>query len=509
MALSLDYTDAEYDAVNMAESLRDFVHGSWEVIEPGNELKGGFYIDAICEHLQAVHDGHIRRLVITIPPGFLKSTITSVAFPAWVWTSKPQTRMLTISHEFENVAMRDAIKSRRIISSDWYQERWGWKFQLMGDQNAKQRYENDKTGMRNSLGTGMGVTGRRADMLIVDDPHDARDIYYPNQMAEVVRWWNESMPSRLNDPKTGKRIVIQQRLSENDLAAECISQGYEHLNLPMEYTPTTHVTSIGWKDLRTRPGELLHPERYGENEVAQLKRELGTQAFASQYNQDPQPAEGGMFKPHWWRYWQPRGDNFGPVRVKMPNGETKDVYADEAPPWWDNQAQSWDMTFKETKSGSYVVGLVGGTHGPNAYLTDCMRERVEFTDAVRMVQKMTARHPDVSAKIIEEKANGAAIMSYLQDTISGMIPYSVQGSKEARASSATPRVESGHWYLPHPKMPGYEWVDAFIDELARFPSEPNDQGDAFSQLDHYLNSAQGMLQPVSGDLADYLSSQWM
>lgn len=346
------------------------------------------------------------------------------------------------------------------------------------------------------------------DKIIIancDDPHDAEDAYSPKNLEAAVRWWNETMPSRLNDPKTGAKIVIQQRIHVNDLAGNVIEQGYEHLNLPMEYDPDhAHITSIGWADPRTERGEVLDPVRYGPDEIAEKKTELGTQAYAAQYQQQPVSAEGGMFKRHWWRYWQPRGENYPAVPVKMPDGSTRHVWAEEQPAWWDVQAQSWDMTFKETKSGSYVVGLVGAMSGPNGYLLDCYRDRVEFTAAVAAVRQMTRNHPDAGAKLIEDKANGPAVIDTLSNDISGIIPVGVDGSKQARAASSTPRVEAGNWYVPHPDMPGAEWVPAFIEECAAFPDgSHDDQVDAFSQLDRYLASNVAGLD----DYFTYMSNQ--
>lgn len=489
--------------IELAEkSMRHFARQAWHVVEPGRELVPGFYVDAICDHLQAVAHGEITRLLITLPPGFLKSTLVSVLFPSWLWIDNPSLRFLTTSHD-SDLAMRDAVRSRRVITSEWYQDRWGDRFAMTTDQNVKTRYENDKTGHRISLGTGSGITGKRGDMLICDDPHDAEDAHSDTALQSAVRWWNETVPSRLNDPKTGAKIIIQQRIHVSDLAGEAISQGYEHLNLPMEYDPDhAHVTGIGWNDPRTTEGELLDPVRYGPKEVAEKRQELGSQAYSAQYQQQPVVSEGGMFKRHWWRYWQPRGSTYPAVPVKMPDGSTRHVWAEEQPAWWDTSAQSWDMTFKETKSGSYVVGLVGGTYGPNGYLIDLYRDRVEFIGAVAAVRRMTQNHPGVSAKLIEDKANGPAVISELGATVDGLIAIGVDGSKAARASSVTPRVEAGNWFLPHPDMPGAEWVPAFIDELASFPTGAHDdQVDAFSQLDRYLMASAASLDEYEAYMA--------
>lgn len=498
--------DIDAIQVELAEkSFRHFVQQVWPLIEPGRELVPGFYIDAICDHLQAVAEGDIWRLVITLPPGFLKSTLVSVLFPAWKWIGDPSYRFITASHD-SDLALRDAVRSRRVIVSDWYQARWGDRFMMTTDQNVKARYENDQTGHRIALGTGSGITGKRADLVLVDDPHDAEDAHRDTALENTVRWWNETVPSRLNDPKYGPKIVIQQRIHVHDLAGTVIAHGYDHLDLPMEYDPDHAVsaTSLGWTDPRTEPGVLLDPVRYGPDEVAEKRRELGSVAYNAQYQQRPVSAEGGMFKRHWWRIWQPRGADLPPVSVKQPDGSTTMVRAIEAPAWWDASAQSWDMTFKKTDAGSYVVGLVGATHGANGYiLPGRYRDRTDFPGSVNALQTMTAKYPDVAAKLVEEKANGAAVLDTLRSSISGLIPVSVDGSKEARASSATARVEAGNWYLPHPVIA--PWVDEFIDELSSFPTgHHDDQVDAFSQLDRYLfgGMATGM-----DDLAASLNQQ--
>ena len=172
--------------------LREFVKQSWHIIEPVRELVPGFYIDAISDHLQAVATGDIKRLVITIPPGFLKSTIVSVLFPAWLWIDHPSFRFITTSHD-SDLAMRDAVRSRRVMTSEWYQERWGDRFAMTTDQNVKTRYENDQTGHRISLGTGSGITGKRGDMILCL-PAD-----------EIV--WTEDGPMEIGPLVWGRRDV--------------------------------------------------------------------------------------------------------------------------------------------------------------------------------------------------------------------------------------------------------------------------------------------------------------
>jgi predicted phage terminase large subunit-like protein len=199
-----------------------------------------------------------------------------------------------------------------------------------------------------------------------------------------------------------------------------------------------------------------------------------------------------MFKKHWWRYWKPRNTHLPPVRVKGPGGVDEYIEAVELPMDWDNSAQSWDMTFKDTSDGSYVVGMVGKRRGSQLFLIDLIRARMDFPATLHALATLTAKHPDVVAKLIEEKANGAAVISSVESTMSGVIAVQVDGSKEARAHSVTPFVEAHNVFLPHPDLPGYEWVGGFIAELAAFPTGKNDdQVDGFAQLGRYLLAGNG------------------
>ena len=167
------------------------------------------------------------------------------------------------------------------------------------------------------------------------------------------------MSTRVNDPKTAAKVVVMQRCHQRDLSGHLLEQGgWEHLCLPAEYENSRQVTSIGFADPRTEHGELLWPERFGPTEIESLKRSLGSYATAGQLQQRPSPAEGGILKRHWWRYWQPRGMNLPPVEVRLPDGSHKLVEAIEVPRHIDVQVQSWDCSFKDMDSSDFVVGQV-------------------------------------------------------------------------------------------------------------------------------------------------------
>jgi len=160
----------QLQAEKASRNLYEFVRQAWHVLEPNTAFVDGMHMRAICEHLQAVTAGRIRDLIINVPPGHAKSLLTSVFWPAWVWTRHPETRWLFASYA-ASLSVRDSLRCRRLIESEWYQRRWGNRFQLCGDQNQKHRFENDRTGYRLATSVGGAATGERADIVVVDDPH--------------------------------------------------------------------------------------------------------------------------------------------------------------------------------------------------------------------------------------------------------------------------------------------------------------------------------------------------
>jgi hypothetical protein len=269
----------ELDRVECEDSLYMFLTNAWRFLD-SSPWKDGWPIEAVAEHLQAVVDGDIRRLIINIPPRMGKSSITSVALPAWTWaqsqrspTSGPGVQFLHASYA-NQLSLRDSVKCRRLIESPWYQSHWGERFKLNSDQNTKSRFSNDKGGERLITSIGAAVTGEGGSIIVVDDPNAANEAFSEASVQATIDWWDGTMSTRLNDPKTGAYIIIQQRLAEDDLTGHVLSKDvgeWTHLCLPMRYEPErSFVSTIGWQDPRTEPGELLWPERFGENEVKAL-----------------------------------------------------------------------------------------------------------------------------------------------------------------------------------------------------------------------------------------------
>lgn len=438
-----------------------FVREGWHVVEPASPYVPGWHLDAIAEHLEAVTHGKIRNLIINIPPRHMKSLSVCVFWPCWEWTEDPYVRWLFSSYS-DRLATRDSLKCRRLIQSPWYQERWGDAFKLTGDQNEKTRFENNKAGYRLATGVGGAATGEGGDRLIVDDPIKAKDANSQAARDSANTWWDETMSTRGNDPKTVAKVIIMQRLHEDDLTGHVLTkmreggEHYEHLCLPAEYEPRVYVSGIGWSDPRTEDGALLWPARFGADELERLKRSLGSYGASGQLQQQPVPRGGGMIKRAWWKFYK------------------------VAPAHFDQIVDSWDMTFKDTTASDFVSGQKWGRVGADVYLLARIHDRMNFPTAQQAVKNLAAIPPQAPAKLVEDKANGSAIIASLRSIVAGLIPVEPQGGKQARAAAVSPFIEAGNAYLPDPEIA--PWIEEFIAECAAFPlALYDDDVDAMSQ----------------------------
>jgi len=396
--------------------LAQFVREAWQIVEPEPYIDN-WHMEAICQHLEAVTRGKISELVINVPPGFGKSLIVCVFWPAWEWTFRPEIRWLFTSHS-QPLATRDSVRCRRLIQDPWYRKRWGSVFRLAEDQNEKDRFENNRRGWRIASSLRSCVTGERADRAIGDDPHDIDDRHSLSRIDSTVDRWNSVISSRVNPgPRAGK-VVVMHRIHEYDATARLVEQGYEHLCLPAEFEPGRRCkTSIGWEDPRQHPGELLFPQSYNQ-EVLAKEKNRGTAIYSALYQQRPTATEGDEIKRVWWQYWHPPGQKLPPVLVRTASGYEL-VDSVELPSTFKYQAQSWDAAFKGETHSSFVVGQVWASAEARFFLLDQIRARLSFTQTITAIKQLSRRWPQTGYKLIEDAANGPAIIDVLRREIRG------------------------------------------------------------------------------------------
>lgn len=450
-------------AMPAAESLAEFTRQSWHVVETKEPYQHGRHIEAIAEHLEALYRGEIRNLIINVPPRHAKSSLSSVLFPAWVWQRDPAESFLFSSHA-QSLSTRDSVRCRTLLQSDWYRRTFNVGWTLSDDQNTKNRYNNTAGGYRISTSVGGAGIGEGAGILIVDDPHDPVEAKKSATARQaVLDWWDLLMSSRAVNPRTVRRLVIMQRLAPMDLCGHLLQQGgWEHLCLPAEYEGNRSRISTGWTDWRTQQDELLWPERFGRTEVEAAKKTLGAQDAAGQLQQRPAPLEGLEVKRAWWRYWT------------------------ELPPRFDEVIQSWDLTYKKTKTGAFVVGQVWGRLGADKYLVHQTKERWGFNEQIAGLLSVSAAFPDAGRKLLEDAANAQALLATVSSKVPGVVLVRPDGDKEFRAKACAPEIESGNVYLPPPHVA--PWVPGFVEAWAQMPNcEFWDEIDAASQAIRYLS----------------------
>jgi len=471
-----------FDCMN---SLHKYMKAAWKYID-GSDFIDNWHIEAICDHLQALSRRQITKLLIMQPPRMAKSLTSSVGFPTWLWLHAPEEVIYTASYQKE-LADRDAWRSRLLIQSAWYQQNWGHLYQLQSDSNCKDRYDNTKNGSRTAMSPESGSTGYGYTTLIIDDPHKATDVNSPAKRNAVLNWYSGAMSTRANNrdannPLRGVQVVIGQRLHYADLIGELYASGeWECLKLPMEYVPTTYVTAIGWKDPRTKAGELLFPSRFDAVAVSELKAALKTAVnISAQLQQEPIPPEGGTVKYKWFKYYM------------------------DTPRKLDTIITSWDLASgEETEDGSYSVGLVIGKSQQDYYVLDMFRDRVDFPRQLKAIKTLLNMYPQANIHLIEGKASGTATRTILRQEVSGLVLVDPKsgingGSKEERLAACLHLFEAGQVWLPHEtSLRAQNWRQAFINEVTTFPrSVNNDIVDALTQGLNYLQT-RGRILSVS------------
>lgn len=445
------------------DSLRAYVEQAWPILEPDQPFQPNWHIDLIVEYLEAVTAGEVRHLLINLPPRSMKSLLVSVFWPTWEWIHRPGGRWICASYA-ESLSVKHSMDRRTLLQSSWYQSRWGDTVALASDQNVKGEFLNTRQGVMIATSIGGSITGKGGNRLIVDDLHNPQQVDSDVQRTTAVTYFRQTLATRLNDKKTDATVVVMQRLHQHDLSAVCQELGYTHVCLPAEAeTRTEIVFPRSGRRLVREPGDLLWPARDGRPELDMQKRLLGSAAYDAQYQQRPAPAGGSIFKRDWFKYYDvlPRGTGW---------------------------LQSWDMTFKGRASSDYVVGLQAVRNGADLYLVDRVKGQWDFTETCRQVDALRRRYPHTDTTLIEDAANGPAIIDTLRHRVSGLIPVTPEGGKDARAHAATPFIEAGNLRLPNPRpqgrlVPERAWVDDFLDQCCAFPHGAHDDDvDALTQL---------------------------
>ncbi|WP_129408074.1 phage terminase large subunit [Marinitoga lauensis] len=411
--------------------------------------------------LEKVERGEIKRLMVFMPPQHGKSTTISDTFPSWYLGKHPEESVIAVAYG-DDLAYRFGKNNRQKIK-EFGKEIFNIEVSKEKSSMTDWLISKHNGGMR-SVGIGGSITGHGADLLIIDDPFKNREQADSETYREKV-WneWQNTLLTRVHP--NGKIIIIMTRWHEDDLAGRLLKTEKENW-----YIVSLPVVCDSEEDpLNRKLGETLWPEGgYDKKWAEEKKKSVGSRTWEALYMQRPSPSEGGILKRNWWKWYK-----------QLPS----DI---------DEMIQSWDMAFKDKKESDYVVGQVWARKGANKYLVDQVRARMNFPATIRAVKTLSLKWPQARLKLVEDKANGPAVIATLKDEIPGLVPVEPRGSKIARAEAVSPDIEAGNVYLPE----NAPWIHDFIEECAAFPNGAHDdQVDAMTQaLDRLKHNTQTYIE---------------
>jgi predicted phage terminase large subunit-like protein len=448
-------TPANMYANVLRHDLCAFIHRSFLELNAQTPFLSNGHIEVLAAKLEEVRRGSCRRLIVNVPPRHLKSHAISIAFPAWVLGHDPAKQILSVTYA-QDLSDNFARKSRTLMTSPFYEALFDTR--LSKGREAVSDYETTDSGYRLSTSVGGVLTGRGADIIIIDDPLKADDALSDRCRRSVNEWYDNTPRSRLNSQEKGAIIIVMQRLHADDLVAHVQEhESWDVLSFPAiaEKDETYNVwTPYGRRRIHRKTGEILQPSRLSPTTLEIQRRGMTEYNFVAQYLQDPQPPSGIIVKREWLK-------SYGP---------------DDLPKQFDQILQSWDTANKDTELSNFSVCTTWGLKERYLFLLDVYRHKLEFPDLKRAVRQLAALH---RAKIvlIEDKASGSSLIQELRAEHFSLVQAApaMDGDKVMRLRAQTAKIEGG--FVLFPKQA--HWLEAYLRELISFPnSKYDDQVDS-------------------------------
>jgi predicted phage terminase large subunit-like protein len=488
-------------------SLFSYIKLMWPIVEPARQFIAGWHIEAMCEHLEAVTNGQITRLLINVPPGTSKSLTTNVFWPSWEWGPQdmPSTRYVSFAYS-DTLTVRDNGRFAMIVESPLYQRLWGDRFDKDPRQWGKEKLQNDKTGFKFATSVGGVGTGERGDRVIIDDPHNVTEGESEKIRLSTGVWFQESIPTRMNEPTKSAIVIIMQRVHEDDVSGIAIAKqlGYEHLMLPMRYDYKRHCTTvIGFEDPRRYDdegdelteevcdGSLLDPIRFPLKTLNTLERTLREYATAAQHQQLPSPRGGGLIKNAWWKLYPEEGEGFDERGKPLKQIDF---------PMMEFILASLDTAYTTKEENDWSALTIWGVWRDNSNISRLMlmhawQVKLGFRNLVDKVID-TCRKRNVDSLLIEAKANGLPVAQEMARLCNigefSVLPVNPKHDKVARVYACQSFFEDGVIFAPD-----RDWSRMVIDECAKFPKGAHDDlVDTVTQAIVYMRRAGILMHPA-------------
>jgi len=447
----------QYEAA-LREDFASFVARCFRDLNPQAKLAMNWHLEVIAAKLMEVREGKIRRLIINLPPRHLKSLMASIAFPAWCLGHDPSAQILCVSYG-QDLADKFARDCRSIMASGWYRQIFPTR--LAAPRQAAQELITTRQGYRLATSTGGVLTGRGADIILIDDPLKPEEALSEAQRKAANEWHDHTLYSRLNDKRHGAIVIIMQRLHEDDLVGHVLAQEqWEVLSFPAiaEEDELHEIETIwGPECFRRRQGEALHPEREPIETLDRIRRTIGEYNFAGQYQQSPAPLGGGLVKAEWFKRYR----------------------ENELPERFDRKVQSWDTANKPTELSDFSVCTTWGVKGKNLFLIGLFRRRLDYPALKRAVREQQSLY-DANVVLIEDKASGTQLIQELIfEGCHRVTRYDPTCDKIMRLHAQTALIENGFVHIPETAP----WLAEYLHEMIVFPNgKHDDQVDSTAQF---------------------------
>lgn len=462
IASGVSHADRRFYQMLLRQRFGAFAEKVFHTLSPGEDFQANWHIDLICDRLEQVRRGEIRRLIINLPPRGLKSMLVSVAFPAFLLGHYPSMPIIVASYGAD-LAGKFGADTRTVMQSRWYQDLFPGA-RLLGAAPAAGDFSTTLQGGRLAVSAGGPITGRGARLIVIDDPLKASDAVSDVERDRINAWFDQNVVQRLDDKKTDAIIVVMQRLHDEDLTGYLLEKGgWEHLRLPAIAEDDERFRLASGDTVGRKAGEALHPAREPLETLEALKHSIGAYDFAGQYQQDPAPREGSLV-----------------CAKHFPRQSSANVR-------FDMTVQSWDTAHKTGEHNDYSVCTTWGRTPERRYhLLDVFRTKLAFPQLVARVQALHDQYRP-STILVEDSASGASLIQSLrQDSNLPIKAIRPEGDKVTRLNLLTGIIESGHVILP-PEAP---WIDDFILEITRFPrAKHDDQVDSLTQALAWMRGA--------------------
>lgn len=503
-------TEAEYQQAKLRDLCRQsfdaFAQKAFSLIEPGTQFIYNWHIGCIADHLTASFNGELPRLIINVPPRALKSMLTAQFFPSWVLGKQPWHQFIGASYA-HTLAERNVVKARQVMQSDFYMSLFP-KTVISADQNKKDYFTTDQGGQYKGTGIGGTLTGFGAHTLVIDDPLNPKE-----GMSDTIRGSTNdeirsTLFSRFNDSRTGRVVMIMQRIHDDDPTGNLIRDGGWHLlKLPAEAKEPISI-SLGSNSWRMDAGQLLDPVRSPKAVLEQKRTDLGDANYVGQYLQEPAPIGGGEFKDHWLQFYQqggikPREMNLV-LLVDAAGGEETNRKKRKLSDW----------------TAMEVIGLAPDN---NYYLLDMVRDRLNPKERVDTVFMLMRKWQELSGKMPKcgyEKYGMMTDTFYIREKQRDeaynfpLIELGGSMQKEERIRRLIPDMQNGRWWLPSSLIyidgegRRFDLIRELIDvELKSFPrSRFDDMLDAMSRIyepDLSMAWPKGKISMVNKALSKY------